>query len=84
MQAFEGPTSCAARVGTTRSAPARGTRPTGRRRAGLDRIPDVDADYSRGAGHSVSVSVNGVADDGEAGEGDNVVGIEKLRGSPTP
>jgi Ca2+-binding RTX toxin-like protein len=46
---------------------------------GFDRIPDVDADYNRGFDDDVSVTVNGVADDGEAGEGDNVIGVEKLR-----
>ena len=47
--------------------------------SGFDSIPDVDADYNRGFDDNVSVSVDGVANDGEAGEGDNVIGVEKLR-----
>lgn len=46
---------------------------------GFDSIPDVDADYNRGNDDNVTVTVNGAADDGEAGEGDNVIGVEKLR-----
>jgi Ca2+-binding RTX toxin-like protein len=46
---------------------------------GFDSIPDVDADYNRGFDDDVSVSVDGVANDGEAGEGDNVIAVEKLR-----
>jgi hypothetical protein len=46
---------------------------------GFDQIPDVDADYNRGFDDDVSVTVDGVANDGEAGEGDNVIAVEKLR-----
>jgi Ca2+-binding RTX toxin-like protein len=46
---------------------------------GFDRIPDVDADYNRGFDDNVSVSVDGQPNDGEAGEGDNVIGVEKMR-----
>jgi Ca2+-binding RTX toxin-like protein len=46
---------------------------------GFDRIPDVDADYNRGFDDDVSVTEDGAANDGEAGEGDNVIGVEKLR-----
>jgi RTX calcium-binding nonapeptide repeat (4 copies) len=46
---------------------------------GFDQIPDVDADYNRGFDDDVSVTVDGAANDGEAGEGDNVIGVEKLR-----
>jgi hypothetical protein len=46
---------------------------------GFDRIPDVDADYNRGFDDNVSVSVDGQPNDGEAGEGDNVIGVEKIR-----
>src|SRR5829696_10116483 len=46
---------------------------------GFDQIPDVDADYNRGNDDNVTVTVNGAADDGEAGEGDDVIGVEKLR-----
>jgi Ca2+-binding RTX toxin-like protein len=43
---------------------------------GTDKIPDVDADYNRGFDDNVSVSVDGQPNDGEAGEGDNVIGVE--------
>lgn len=43
-----------------------------------DQIPAVDADYSRGSDDDVSVTNDGVANDGEAGEGDNVLSVEKL------
>jgi Ca2+-binding RTX toxin-like protein len=46
---------------------------------GFDRIPDVDADYNRGFDDNVSVTMDGQANDGEAGEGDNVTSVEKLR-----
>src|SRR5829696_1355495 len=46
---------------------------------GFDQIPDVDADYNRGFDDDVSVTVDGQANDGEPGEGDNVIGVEKLR-----
>jgi RTX calcium-binding nonapeptide repeat (4 copies) len=46
---------------------------------GFDQIPDVDADYNRGFDDDVSVTVDGQANDGEAGEGDNVIAVEKLR-----
>ena len=46
---------------------------------GFDSIPDVDADYNRGFDDNVSVTVDSVANDGEAGEGDNVIAVEKLR-----
>ena len=46
---------------------------------GFDRIPDVDADYNRGFDDNVSVSVDGQPNDGEAGEGDNVIAVEKIR-----
>jgi len=46
---------------------------------GFDRIPDVDADYNRGFDDDVSVTVDGRANDGEPSEGDNVIGVEKLR-----
>ena len=45
---------------------------------GFDSIPDVDADYNRGYDDDVSVTLDGVANDGEAGENDNVIGVEKL------
>ena len=46
--------------------------------AGFDEIPLVDADYNRGFDDNVSVTVDGVADDGEPGEGDNVIDVEKF------
>ncbi len=46
---------------------------------GFDRIPDVDADYNRGFDDNVSVSEDGQPNDGEAGEGDNVISVEKFR-----
>jgi Ca2+-binding RTX toxin-like protein len=46
--------------------------------AGFDEIPHVDADYNRGFDDNVAVSVDGQANDGEAGEGDNVVAVEKF------
>jgi Ca2+-binding RTX toxin-like protein len=46
---------------------------------GFDRIPDVDSDYNRGFDDNVSVSVDGQPNDGEAGEGDNVIDVEKFR-----
>ena len=46
---------------------------------GFDRIPDVDADYNRGFDDNVAVSVDGQPNDGEAGEGDNVIAVEKIR-----
>jgi hemolysin type calcium-binding protein len=46
---------------------------------GFDRIPDLDADYNRGFDDNVSVSVDGQPNDGEAGEGDNVIAVEKIR-----
>ena len=46
---------------------------------GFDQIPDVDADYNRGFDDDVSVTIDGQANDGEAGEGDNVIAVEKLR-----
>jgi Ca2+-binding RTX toxin-like protein len=46
---------------------------------GFDRIPDVDADYNRGFDDNVSVTLDGQPNDGEGGEGDNVIGIEKMR-----
>jgi len=46
---------------------------------GFDSIPDVDADYNRGFDDDVSVTVDGQPNDGEAGEGDNVIAVEKLR-----
>lgn len=45
---------------------------------GLDSIPDVDADYNRGYDDDVSVTLDGVANDGEAGENDNVIAVEQL------
>src|SRR5215210_1351904 len=45
---------------------------------GFDSIPAVDADYNRGFDDNVSVSVDGQANDGEAGEGDNVISVEKF------
>ena len=45
---------------------------------GSDKIPAVDADYNRGFDDDVSVSVDGQPNDGEAGEGDNVIGIENF------
>ena len=47
--------------------------------AGFDRMPAVDNDYSRGFDEDVSVTNDGVANDGEAGEGDNVISVEGLR-----
>jgi Ca2+-binding RTX toxin-like protein len=47
--------------------------------SGFDTIPDVDADYNRGFDDDVSVTVDGQANDGEPGEGDNVIAVEKLR-----
>ena len=46
---------------------------------GFDRIPEVDADYNRGFDDNVSVTVDGQPNDGEAGEGDNVIAVEKIR-----
>jgi Ca2+-binding RTX toxin-like protein len=46
---------------------------------GFDSIPDVDADYTRGFDDDVSVTMDGQPNDGEAGEGDNVTAVEKLR-----
>ena len=46
---------------------------------GFDSIPDVDADYNRGFDDNVSVSVDGQPNDGEVGEGDNVIAVEKIR-----
>ena len=46
---------------------------------GFDRIPDVDADYNRGFDDNVAVSLDGQPNDGEAGEGDNVIAVEKIR-----
>ena len=46
---------------------------------GFDRIPDVDSDYNRGFDDNVSVLVDGQPNDGEAGEGDNVIAVEKIR-----
>jgi hypothetical protein len=46
---------------------------------GFDQIPDVDADYGRGSDDDVTVSIDGQANDGEAGERDNVIAVEKLR-----
>ncbi len=46
---------------------------------GFDRMPAVDNDYSRGFDEDVSVTNDGVANDGEAGEGDNVISVEGLR-----
>jgi hypothetical protein len=45
---------------------------------GVDTIPLIDADYGRGFDDDVTVTVDGVANDGEAGEGDNVIAIEKF------
>jgi Ca2+-binding RTX toxin-like protein len=46
---------------------------------GFDRIPDVDADYNRGFDDNVTVTNDGQPNDGEAGEGDNVISVEKMR-----
>ena len=46
--------------------------------AGFDTIPLIDADYGRGFDDDVTVTVDGVANDGEAGEGDNVIAVEKF------
>ena len=46
---------------------------------GFDRIPEVDADYNRGFDDNVAVSLDGQPNDGEAGEGDNVIAVEKIR-----
>jgi len=46
--------------------------------AGFDEIPHVDADYNRGFDDNVAVSVDGQPNDGEAGEGDNVIAVEKF------
>ncbi len=46
---------------------------------GFDSIPDGGGDYSRAFGsHTLTISLDGVANDGEAGENDNVLGVEKL------
>ena len=45
---------------------------------GFDRIPDVDADYNRGFDDNVSLTNDNLANDGEAGEGDNVVAVERI------
>lgn len=45
---------------------------------GFDQIPAVDADYGRGFDDDVSVTNDGAANDGEPGEGDNVLSVEKL------
>ena len=46
---------------------------------GFDQIPDSETDYNRGMATDVSVTFDGQPNDGEPGEGDNVVAIEKLR-----
>lgn len=46
--------------------------------SGTDEIPSVDADYNRGFDDDVTISVDGQANDGEAGEGDNVIAVEKF------
>jgi hypothetical protein len=45
---------------------------------GFDAIPDAPSDYNRGTTDDVTVTVDGVADDGEPGEGDNVISVERL------
>jgi Ca2+-binding RTX toxin-like protein len=46
---------------------------------GFDQIPDSGTDYNRGMAKDVSVTIDGQPNDGEAGEGDNVLAVEKLR-----
>ena len=66
-------TPCSATAATTRSARQGGTGRQrgrhGRRRLRLDLIPDVDADYNRGFDDDVSVTLDGLANDGEAVRG---------------
>jgi len=45
--------------------------------AGVDTVSD--ADYNRGLDDDVAVTLDGIANDGEPGEGDNVTAVEKLR-----
>ena len=45
---------------------------------GFDTIPTAPSDYNRGTTDDVSVTNDGVANDGEPGEGDNVISVEKL------
>ncbi len=46
---------------------------------GFDSIPAAGGDYNRGIDDDVSVTMDGAANDGEPGEGDNVTAVEKLR-----
>jgi hypothetical protein len=46
---------------------------------GFDQIPYAGGDYNRGVGDTVSVTVDGQANDGEPGEADNVIAVEKFR-----
>lgn len=45
---------------------------------GFDQIPEIENDYAGGFLQDVSVSLDGKANDGDPGEGDNVTGVEKL------
>jgi len=45
---------------------------------GFDSIPTASSDYNRGTTDDVAVTNDGVANDGEPGEGDNVTSVEKL------
>lgn len=46
--------------------------------AGVDLLKDYVADGGEGSAPPISVSFDGVANDGRAGEGDNVLGIERV------
>jgi hypothetical protein len=45
---------------------------------GFDEIPDIENDYAGGFVDDVSVTIDGRPNDGDPGEGDNVLGVEKL------
>ena len=45
---------------------------------GNDRIADLVPDYGRGFDDNVSITLDNQANDGEPGEGDNVIGVEKF------
>jgi hypothetical protein len=45
---------------------------------GFDQIPDIENDYAGGFVDDVSVTLDGQPNDGDPGEGDNVLGVEKL------
>jgi Ca2+-binding RTX toxin-like protein len=83
MQAFEGPDSVFGEdgddsVSAGKEEPEANAADTVDGGPGFDQIPHVDADYNRGFDDDVSVTVDGVNNDGEAGEGDNVIAVEKF------